>query len=231
MEILAVIRGIVLGFVILLGWIPLLIIGIVRIRRRKKKPSGIVMTVIGGVWVLCLLSITVVVFHSYSQLMKYTEVEDFDPEQCEEAVGSIVLPYKGKSTLVLRDNKNVKGMRLRTEDGVMVVPEGTYDLEKYQLVKEDESGVEWVASGYLYSLGEISVEAGSSRELEIGSPFTAKVLVREKKSGEAVFDLKLTGRSGVEYTIARVGKGSKAPGFQVVDESGNVLWHGKFEYG
>jgi len=226
-----IIIRIVMGSLAAFGWLPLLVIGIICIKRKKKKRSGVVLTVIGGVWSLCSLSLVLLVIHFYRQAMMFSEIEDFAPEKHEGEMGSIVVPYKGKSELVLQDRENNKQIRLHTSDGVISVPVGTYDFRNYKAFKADEDNAEWAISGYLFSLKEMRVEPDSRQELDIGFPLTAKVLAKTKGKKKTVFDLKLTGRSGVEYTIFRSGKRTEAPGFQILDKSGEVLWQGKFEYG
>ncbi len=216
---------------IALGWIVLLVIGIIRIKRRSR--AGVVLTIIGGIWGLLALSLLGFGIYGYQRAMRVSRVEDFDLEQYEGEMGSIILPYKGESSLEVQNKESQKRMRLSTTNGVVLAPTGRYDLCSYEVIDEDENGAKWMAQGSLYSLKsrEISVEADSTQDLEIGPAFTAKVTVKKKRQDEAVLDFKLIGRGGGNYTITRMDKRRKAPGFQVVDKSGDILWQGKFEYG
>ncbi len=217
--------------IIALGWIVLLVIGIIRIKRRRR--AGVVLTVIGGIWGLLALSLLGFGTYTYQRAMRVSRVEDFDPEQYEGEMGSIVLPYKGESSLEVQDKESQKRMGLSTTNGTVLAPAGAYDLYSYEVIDEDGNGAKWTASGSLSSVEsrEISIEAGSTQDLEIGPAFTAKVTVKKKGQDEAVLDFKLIGRGGGNYTITGMDKGRKAPGFQVVDKSGDILWQGKFEYG
>jgi len=209
--------AIVVGASITLGWIVPLVIGIIFIKRKSR--AGVVLTVIGGVWGLVGLSVLGFGIYSSQRAMRVSRVEDFDPEQYEGEMGSIVLPYKGESSLEVQNKESQKRMRFSTTNGMVLAPTGRYDLCSYEVIDEDENGAKWTASGSLYSLKsrEISVEADSTQDLEIGPPFVAKVTVKKKGQDEAVLDFKLTGRGGGNYTITRMDKGRKAPGFQVVD--------------
>lgn len=213
-----------------LGWVVPLVVGIIRIRRGAV---GTALTVIGAAWGILAIPVCGLAFYGYRQVASYTEIEDFDHTQYRGETGTIVVPYKGKSSLVVADKNSDKQIRFSTTDGTMIVPVGTYELFSYDVADEDENGIKWEASCYLFRLksGKISVGPGSSQELDIGPPFTAKVTTKSKGRDEASFDMKLTGRDGCQYTISKSGGSRKAPVFHVLGESGNVLWQGSFKYG
>ena len=230
MEILVGLAVLVFVFCLAIGWVVPLVVGIIWLRR--KAGGGVAMTVIGGVWGVLALSGIGIGVSAYRQVGQYTKVEDFDPLQYQGPKGNIVVPHKGESSLEVTGDGG-KRMRLPTKDGVFVVPAGTYSPTSYKAVDKDSSGQEWEASSYL-SLpkpGKISVKDGSRQDLDVGPPFVASVSVSAKGQEQATLDLKLTGRDGNQYTISRKGRLREAPGFEVRDKSGEVVWQGKFAYG
>jgi hypothetical protein len=222
----------IIGAIIGLGWIALLIIGIVLIKK-KKKTAGIVLTVVAGVWGLIALLMIGGGIYGYRRASKMYAIEDFNPAEYKGEMGSIVVPHKGKSSLAVSDKKKGGRIQLSTKDGVFSIPTGAYTLSSYDIIANDKNNIKWEASGSLYSIKsrKISIEPDSRKEIQIGPPFIAKIEAKKKGQNEATFDFKLIGSGGGKYTIGRYGKGKKAPRFQVIDKSGNILWQDKFEYG
>jgi len=226
----------ILGFVLCLaaGWVVLLVIGIIRLR--KRAPAGVALTVIGGVWGALSLSVVAigvgVSVYAHRQAARFGGMEDFDPVQYQGRKGSIVVPHKGESSLRLQEEGG-KLIRLHTKDGVLVAPAGTYRLVSFEAVGKDENNQEWEARCYFppRTPGKVSVTDGSSQDVKVGPPFRASVSVTPKGQDQATFDLKLTGSDGNQYTIARKGGRSEPPSFQVISKSGEILWQGRLEYG
>jgi len=78
----------------------------------------------------------------------------------------------------------------------------------------------------------IIVAKGQTTALEFGPPLNVKTEV--KPAGRQVsIGLSITGQSGERYNpkVTKNGKALEAPKLQIVDEAGNVLASGKFEYG
>ena len=76
-------------------------------------------------------------------------------------------------------------------------------------------------------LSTIKVSNNNTTVLKLGPPFLIKPKVR--KSGSRVsIDFAIIGKAGEHYRNSR---GSSAPKLKIVDEAGNVLASGKFEYG
>ena len=76
-------------------------------------------------------------------------------------------------------------------------------------------------------LSIIKVSNNSTTVLKLGPPFLIKPKVR--KSGSRVsIDFAIIGKAGEHYRNSRR---SSAPKLKIVDEAGNVLASGKFEYG
>ncbi len=70
-------------------------------------------------------------------------------------------------------------------------------------------------------------------QAEFGSPLTVRPDVRRQSADEASIGLTIEGRAGERYSpdIRRNGMQLPAPEFTIVDETGNTLFKGKFEYG
>jgi len=219
------------GAVVFLGWLVLLVIGIVRWRRRAT--AGIALTIIGAIWGFGAIAVGGLGALAYRQFSRAIRVENFDPAGYKGEMGTIVLPYKGESSLVLMSQVGAKSIRVRAKDGVAQAPAGKYYLSSYEAVAKDQQRARWTASCFpgRQAMGSrsLSLGAASPQQLDLGPPFTASVVVRNATGAKPILDLSITGRGGNSYTIFR-GDG-RPPSFQVVSRDAQVLWQGRFEYG
>jgi len=81
-------------------------------------------------------------------------------------------------------------------------------------------------------MSTVKVKNGDTAVLEFGQPFTIKPEVR-RAGPQVSIDLKIFGRAGEQYrnVIMRNGRRIAAAKLEIVDEKGNVLTTGRFEYG
>jgi len=149
--------------------------------------------------------------------------KSFEPAQYKGETGSIVLPYKGESAMTLYGKG--ESIRLRTADGTFKAPAGGYTVSSYEVSSQDENNVKWTASTSPRSTS-IVVKNGASAQLEIGPPFTASIDVKNRGDNQVSMTFNLKDKLGNSYTIA-----NSAPSFQVMSQSGDILWQGKFQFG
>ncbi len=98
----------------------------------------------------------------------------------------------------------------------------------------DAGGDKWQVSFYGAQdpSSRIIVNKGQTTILKFGPPLFLKTEV--KPTGRQVsIGLSITGNSGEHYNpgVTKNGKVLEAPKLQIIDEAGNVLASGKFEYG
>ncbi len=88
------------------------------------------------------------------------------------------------------------------------------------------------SSGPWGKLSTISVTNNNTTALKLGPPLLIKPSVN-KSSSLVSIGLSIIGRTGVHYRpeITKNGKRLPTPKLKIVDETGNVLATGKFEYG
>ena len=224
----------VVAAIFALGWIVPLVMGIVR---QKKTKNGLALIIIGGVWGLIGLTIIAIPTFGYVQMRKYTHVEKFDPTTYKGTMGKIELSYTGESKLTLMSVDHPKRMALleRMEllvtNGIAMAPIGNYMMAMCEFTAKDQNNQIWTASCYLPSSGsnKISIQANTPYKLQVGPPFTASVSAEPGDDGKVTMNLMLAGAGNTSYGIR--GPGTWAPGFQVLDKTGNVVWQGKFAYG
>jgi len=158
----------IVGLVILLGWLFPLVSGIVRIR---KKTGGKKKLVWGGIWGVLALSFIIYSSILTKSILKQYQVEDFNPAAYQEgSLGKITLPLKGESSLVLHEVKSGKQIRFNTSDGLFQAPAGEYWLSSWSatLTATDEKKSKWtVSSNSNFPSGNrpVSIVAGSILEL------------------------------------------------------------------
>ena len=99
-------------------------------------------------------------------------------------------------------------------------------------MKQDSNTWQIDSSGPWGKLSTISVNDNDTTVLKLGPPFLIKPSV-SKSSSLVSIGLSIIGRAGVHYKaeITKNGKRLPTPKLKIVDETGNVLATGKFEYG
>jgi hypothetical protein len=117
------------------------------------------------------------------------------------------------------------------------LPVGKYSPRDFsKLIKMDSEGNKWTFTGSrnVGQLAEFEIMAGQETEFKIGPPFLVipKATVR---ANPAKIDISFTlqGQAGEQYgnRVTKNGREQPRPRFEIMDESGNILASGKFEYG
>ncbi len=160
--------------------------------------------------------------------------KEFDPDVYKGPTGRLVLEYKKKGFLVLRDEKGKKRWRVEGEDGVYVAPSGEFLLEKVSFYETDSKGRRWVACSELLKNGKkikLRIAPGEEKKLELGPPFKVKVLVA--KSGKYFYFCgpDIRGRGGEKYYFQCLSEFIPPPAYRVFTKSGKVLKEEDFKYG
>jgi hypothetical protein len=95
-------------------------------------------------------------------------------------------------------------------------------------------GDNWVCSFYGTQnvSSRITVTKGKTTTLKFGLPLNVKT-ESKAKGRQVLIGLSITGQSGERYNpqVTKNGKALEAPKIQIIDEAGNVLASGNFEYG
>jgi hypothetical protein len=101
-------------------------------------------------------------------------------------------------------------------------------------LSSNAGGDKWMLSFYgsQNTSSSITVNKGKTTTLKFGPPLNIKTEV-ETASRRVSIGLSITGQSGERYNprITKNSKALEAPKLQIMDEAGNVLASGKFEYG
>lgn len=99
-------------------------------------------------------------------------------------------------------------------------------------MQQDGDTWQFESTGPWGEMSTVKVRNGDTAVLELGPPFTIKPVVRGARP-QIFMDLKIYGRTGEQYrnVIMRNGKRIASPKLEIVDEKGNVLTTGRFEYG
>jgi hypothetical protein len=95
------------------------------------------------------------------------------------------------------------------------------------LIKQGGRDYQFDSYGPWGKLSQIGIENGKTTILRFGPPFRIKPAIH--RSGESrIIDFSIIGRAGEEYRYSR---NASAPKVKVVDEQGNALASGTFEFG
>jgi hypothetical protein len=210
---------------LLIGWLVPLIIGIVKLRRRT---GGIALTIIGVIWALGASGFAVVGYRQFGAALR---VADFDPSTYHGQTGTVTLPYQGESSLIVTNNDLRTRLRLHVRGGVAQAPVGRYQLQSYFMSMKDKAGATWTANHFSSASQALVVTAASPVHLNFGPPFTARVDVSEGPAERTMLQLGITGRGGESCIITSDKRPVAPPHFEILDHTGQVVWHGSFEYG
>lgn len=217
--------GYLVGIVLTLGWIPLLVLGVIRLVR-KKTASGIVFTSIGCLWPGVLFGLAVVLPFI---ILNYDRPKPFDPTKFTGRTGLLTTGNPGDGVLNIEFDEN--DYVLNSADGNFVLPAGAVKIEYYALIRCDTDGNAWQVSCSMHARNRImTVSSSDTNALMVGPPFVAEVKPRFK-NGTVDLDLKLTGRDGENYTLRKIKSSEFVPGFEVVNQHAKVVWSGNFSYG
>jgi len=122
---------------------------------------------------------------------------------------------------------------IKSKDGPVMMQARTYRPQRLS-ISTKEDGNTWLlySSGPWGKLSKIRVENNSTTVLELGQPLLIKPSI-SKSSSLVSIGLSIIGRAGVCYyaAITKNGKRLAPPKLKIVDEAGNVLASGRFEYG
>lgn len=218
------------GLVISLGWIVLLVWGIVRMHRQDKQ-IGLIMTVIGGLWGLAVVAIGIVAGIGIHQAIQAARPKTFNPAAYKGPVGTISLGYAGNADMNARLVKDNKYWRFSFVNGVAKAPAGVYRVRSIDLMAPGKENMAW--SAYISPLPddtELTVKAGSQATFKAGSPFTAQVSIDRVEGDKASFSLVVTDCCNHTAAFRNLEKKDIA-GFQVLSKSGQILWKGQFQPG
>ncbi|MFH1228527.1 MAG: hypothetical protein V1701_11585 [Planctomycetota bacterium] len=223
----------IIGIISLLGLLLFLlgavlgIISLIKIRKSKGLLKGkgwaISGLIIGLIPLLMFGALIIYAIFLNSSSGRYYQAKPFNPAEYKGEIGTIILPYKGESSLTLGGGKEI--IKLTTTDGAFKAPVGDYDAGIYEAIGNDEKNIKWIAYTYLFKT-KVSVKNGSTEQLDIGPPFTASIDVKNGSDSQVSMTFHLMDKKGNSYSIY-----NSEPAFQVISQSGAVIWSGKFQSG
>jgi len=99
-------------------------------------------------------------------------------------------------------------------------------------MQRDSDTWQFESTGPWGEMSTVRVNNGDTAVLEFGPPFTIKPDVRGA-TPQVSINLRVFGRAGEQYrnVIMHNGKRIASPKLEIVDEKGNILATGRFEYG
>lgn len=235
MNVLGVLLAMVAPFVaiaVLGGWTVPLIMGILR-NRRDGRGSGLI--ALGSAWGVCAIAGIIYLASMVIGLRDRFTPQTFDAAGYQGETGQVILSWRGPCELTAWGSNGSSMLTLHSDTGTVVAPVGPLRVSSWTLRSTDNRGREWSLTGRPSYEGHdarstLNVSRAQPVELSVGPPLTARVVVDSSPgASELSLDFALTDRGGGSYTIS--GGGGDAPGFEVVDAAGKVVWSGDFEYG
>jgi hypothetical protein len=224
--------GLVFSGAILLGWVVLIVVGALSLRAGQRG-LGTAFVVIGGLWgLVVLLGAGYGAYALRGTKSGYTPPVAFNAETHKGPVGTLTLDWKQASTLNVRGKQGKDKYKVDSTDGSFRLPAGTYMVESWNAKATDSKGIAWtLETRYPRNLQNFEVRAEGAAPLALGPPLEAAVSVGGSAGSSASFGFTLKDAAGNDYAMMGTGTGTQPPGFEVVDETGKVVWSGKFEFG
>jgi hypothetical protein len=211
------------------GWIALIISGIVRLRKGRRK-QGIIMTSIGGIWGLIAIAVIAAMAIQTRSTLKELEETPFDSLTYAGPKGDISLPYKGESRLVVNNREAKKFLALQSSDGIFIAPAGFYNISSYEifLVKQQD-GKYFTAACYFDRKSEnsIHVKTNEQTKVDIGPPLTGFIESMKVQGNFIKLTLLITDTAGNRYILKNP---TFEPSFVVIDKAGKAIWEGIFKH-
>ncbi len=221
-----------LAIAVLGGWTVPLIMGIVR-RSRDGRGSGLI--VLGSAWGVCALAAVIYLASMVMGMRGRFTPQTFDAASYQGETGQVILSWRGPCDLTAWGSNGSNMLTLHSDTGTVTAPAGPLRVSSWTLTATDERGRDWSLTGRPSYAGQMSggtlnVSAAQPVQLSVGPPLTARVVVDSSPGADELsMGFELTDRGGASYTIS--GGEGDAPGFEVLDASGQVVWSGDFEYG
>jgi len=173
-----------------------------------------------NIWIsVAIISAAVLLFYSYSH---------------SQGKGRIKIDAgEAEATLRLRGGWSNSAL-IKSKAGLVMMGAGIYRPQRLS-ISTKQNGNTWLlySSGPWGDLSTIRVRKDNTTVLELGQSFLIKPSVSTSSSLFSSIGLSIIGRAGEHYSaaIAKNGKRLPTPKLKIVDEAGNVLASGRFEYG
>lgn len=241
--------GMIIGIIVLfamaaagLGWLVPLVWGIVLLACNRR--FGGLLLGIGAVWGALVIAGGIALAIFAARMNKEYSPETFDPSTYKGKTATIVIPHNGPGAIMLtiKESSSVLGqsraLNLNSTNGQFIAPAGRIEyVSMVEMRATDPAGTKWTARTWLGSHDEGSnateLKEGQTLNLDVGPPFKAIIKPGTRPNGEVSMNLNITGLGEHSYTITADSPAvtSGSPSFQVLDESGKVLWEQNLEYG
>lgn len=219
------------GLVLAVGWIVPLAAGVSRMRQNRGGKGLTVVGTIWGVGAAGLVVLAVVGFFGWRAVGQQTQATVFDSATYQGATATVSWPGGVSGELTLSDTDTRRRERVNVSDGKGTMRTGTFQPVQYALKKQDDAGVAWEARGWITEVSTFTLAEGGTHELQLGPPYTAEVKVGKQRGDKTTLSLKLAGSAGETCSFFKAGTRVPPPGFEIIDEEGEVAFSGKFEYG
>lgn len=230
---MATVSGLAVAGGLLLGWLVLLVLGV--LQWRQGKPGvGIALTIIGGLWGLLVIGGAGFAVYQFSHYQANNAPVNFNAATYKGPLGTVTTLPACTCSLTMRPAKGKPLQSFNTTTGSLRIPAGTYEVQSWTCssLPPKTGSASWVLSTYApRSARSFVVTANTTTPLPVGPPLTARITPGTVRAGKASLNLALTDAAGNDYTLRSYGKGAANPGFEALDSTGKVVWSGKFEYG
>lgn len=218
-------------YAVFLGWLALLIIGIVKCFRRKKH--GKTFIVAGSVWGLLAMLLLIGMFWNIRKAQRYDPPASFDAAEYDGETGTLALPYDGKGKVWFYDDDEFKTADITGGKAVLPAKEIRIAHISFGLKTTRNKWLFMSIDSFADGNRVFTIAPDAVLTLPGGPPLTASIKVAPWSAERATehsieLDLILTDSAGNELTVQTHGKPFR---FEAISPYGNCFWRGKFKNG
>ncbi len=216
-------------FAILLtvGWLVVLIVGLVRLDTPRV---GRVLVTMGVLWGVVILGVGLRVADTLLPSVESAfGAKPFDAATYTGPKGSIDPGIKDLRSMSAVFKTDGKTYSYSPKAGKIEMPAGQHHLVEIHLEKKDTAGAVWDATGTPRSAQPFEVKKGKTTKLPAQSEITAAVSLDMKSGRKLALSFALNDSSGAKWQLS--GPPGSDPRFVALDSKGKRVWQGKFAYG
>ncbi len=212
---------------LIVGWLAVLIVGLVRLDTPRV---GRVLVTMGAVWGVVILGVGLRVADTLLPSVESAfGAKPFDAAAYSGPKGSLDAGIQDLRSISAVFKSDGKTYSYSPRDGKMVMPAGQHHLVEIRLSKQDAKGNLWDASGAPRGAQPFEVQQNQTTKLPARGAITASISLDMKSGRTLSLSFALKDSSGGKWHLS--GPPGTDPKFVALDSKGKQVWRSTFAYG
>jgi len=119
----------------------------------------------------------------------------------------------------------------KPKDGLVKLPEGTYEIYRWQIERKDGKGKNWTLAGSGFDKFSFTVSKDTVADLDIGEPVFSRITHSQSKDNTHNLNQELRGKLNERISLTVAGNRPEAPSVLIRSRTGEYDRTFKLEYG